>query len=162
MTHADGVETLLGLYGPGQVLIGHPDDECALQLYTHTDVVVTIQEWQALYDSVDMMDRLCERIRMMEAWASVQARPYLDERIIGLLGLMSEQFGVKHSLGMLVDVRITHGLLASALGATRSTVTRTLGDLRQRGRLLTIGKGEQERFCVVSKVGNHRIIQKKS
>ncbi len=67
---------------------------------------------------------------------------------------------MNHSLGILVDVRLTHGLLASALGATRSTVTRTLGDLRQSGRLLTIGKGEQERFCVVSKVGNHRIIQK--
>ncbi len=28
--HADGTEVLLGLHGPGQVLIGHPEDGCCL------------------------------------------------------------------------------------------------------------------------------------
>ena len=26
--HEDGAEVLLGLYGPGQVLAGHPEDAC--------------------------------------------------------------------------------------------------------------------------------------
>lgn len=158
MVYGDGVETLLGLYGPGQVLVGHPDDECGVQLQAHTDVVVTVRDWQEVSGQIDIANRLCERIRTMEAWASIQARPYLDERILGLLGLLAEQFGVNHSLGTMVNVRLTHGLLASALGVTRSTITRALGNLRCRGRLEIVGKGNYERFCVKNSVGNHRTV----
>jgi CRP-like cAMP-binding protein len=154
--HADGSDVLLGLYGPGQLLTGHPDDMCSLQLVAHTDVVATARCWPDLAGDVMLAERLRTRIQLMEAWVSAQARPYLDERIRGLLELLAEQFGVARPEGTLVDLRLTHAQIASAIGATRSTVTRLVGDLRTRGVLTTIGDGERERFCLPGSVsGRH-------
>ena len=87
------------------------------------------------------------RLQQLEAWAAMQARPHLDQRVLGLLSLLAEQFGRPHPQGTLIDVRITHAQLAAAAGATRTTITRTLGDLRTRGLLATVGSGEAQRLC---------------
>lgn len=48
----------------------------------------------------------------------------------------------------MIDVRITHAQLASAVGATRATVTRRIGLLRRRGLLVVTGSGAGERYCL--------------
>jgi CRP-like cAMP-binding protein len=93
-------------------------------------------------------ERLRDRIRVLEGWSAMQAHPHLDQRIISVLTMLAEQFGVLHAHGLLIDVRITHAQLATAVGATRSTVTRLLSDLRTRGNLTTVGRGENERYCL--------------
>jgi CRP-like cAMP-binding protein len=148
MVHSDGAEVLLGLFGPGQLLIGHPDDACSLQMIAHTDAAVSVCVWDDAITDPTLPERLRTRVQVLEEWAAMQARPYLDQRILGILSLLAEQFGRTHPQGMLVDVRITHAQLATTVGATRSTVTRVLGDLRTRGLLSTLGSGERERFCL--------------
>lgn len=148
--HADGTEVLLGLCGPGQLLIGHPDDSCCLQLLAHTDARVTIRGWSAAADQPHFAERLRARLRQVEAWSAMGARHYLDQRVIGILGLLGEQFGRPQDGGLLIDVRITHAQLATAVGATRTTVTRILGELRARNLLTTVGSGASERFCLRS------------
>lgn len=150
MVHADGTEVLLGLCGPGQTLVGHPHDACSLQLRAHTDAEISFSSWEGACALADFPLRLRLRMQQMEAWAAMQARPHLDQRIMGLLALLAEQFGEAHASGHLVNVRITHAQLASAVGATRTTITRTLGDLRTRGELVQVGKGEAERFCLTA------------
>jgi len=86
--HVDGPEVLLGLCGPSQIPVGHPQDICGIQLVAHTDTFVV--------------------------------EP------------LAEQFGQSRAEGTLIDVRITHGQLAAAIGATRSMVTHKLADLRER------------------------------
>lgn len=154
MVHADGAEVLLGLCGPGQTLVGHPHDACSLQLRAHTDVEISFNSWEGACALPDFPLRLRLRMQQMEAWAAMQARPHLDQRIMGLLALLAEQFGEVHASGHLVNVRITHAQLAAAVGATRTTVTRTLGDLRTRGELVQVGKGEAERFCLTAVPAN--------
>ena len=146
--HPDGTEVLLGLHGPGQILVGHPEDSCCLQLVAHTDVVVGLRPWAVAAARPGFPERLRARLRQMEAWSAAQARPGLDQRLLGILGLLAEQFGVPHPEGTLIDVRITHAQLAAAVGATRTTVTRLLGDLRARGLLTTAGAGGGERLCL--------------
>lgn len=148
--HADGTEVLLGLCGPGQLLIGHPDDSCCLQLLAHTDTSVTVRSWSAAAAQPHFAERLRARLRQMEAWSAMGARHYLDQRVIGILGLLGEQFGHPQDDGLLIDVRITHAQLATAVGATRTTVTRILSELRARKLLTTVGSGAGERFCLRS------------
>jgi hypothetical protein len=62
--------------------------------------------------------------------------------------LLAEQFGRPHPQGSLVNVRLTHAQLATAVGATRGTVTRTLNDLRAREALSVVATPEGERFCL--------------
>lgn len=148
MLRTDGSEALIGLSGPRQVILAHPEDDCALQLLAHTDVVATMQPWHDAVSTARFAEQLRTRIYLMEAWSAMQVRPHLEQRILGLLDLLAEQFGTPHDNGVLIDVRLTHAQLATAIGATRSTVTRLLGELRLRGAVVTIGKGERERFCL--------------
>lgn len=148
VTHADGAEVLLGLHGPGQLLTPHPADSCFLNLQAHTDVRLAVYTWQQALHLPDLPARLRARLWQQEAWAAMQARPYLDERLLGVLTLLAEQFGRPTADGLRIDVRLTHAQLATAIGATRTTVTRLLGALRQRGLLTTSGEGQEERFCL--------------
>jgi hypothetical protein len=148
MVHRDGREVLMGLSGTGQLLLGHPEDACCLLLRAHTEVIVSIQSWQDAATVPNFAERLRDRIRVLEGWSAMQAHPHLDQRIVSVLTMLAEQFGVLHPHGLLIDVRITHAQLATAVGATRSTVTRLLSDLRTRGNLMTVGSGENERYCL--------------
>lgn len=155
MLHPDGHEALLGLYGPGHVLLGHPDDGCAIRWVAHATTSVSIRSWQQIDDEARLRDQLARRIRWMEAWSAAQALPFIDQRLMALLQLLATQFGVPCQAGMSIDVRLTHTMLATAVSATRSTVTRWLGELRQRGELVVLGSGEHERFCVVHAQAAH-------
>jgi CRP/FNR family cyclic AMP-dependent transcriptional regulator len=53
----------------------------------------------------------------------------LAERIAGL----ATQYGRSETRGTLIDLKVTHAELSRAIGATRETVTLTLGALRRRG-----------------------------
>jgi CRP-like cAMP-binding protein len=146
--HEDGTEVLLGLYGPGQVLAGHPEDACCIQLYAHSETTVCIQPWSEAVRHPEFAGRLRDRLRTMEAWAAMQARPHLEQRLLGILSLLAEQFGRPTNRGMLIEVQVTQAQLASAVGATRTTVSRLLGCLRRRGMVIGVRSGRGERYCL--------------
>jgi hypothetical protein len=148
--HQDGAEVLLGFAGPGQLVIPHPEDSCFLQLLAHTDVTIQVQPWASASQAANFAERLRVRLWQLEAWAAMQARPHLEERLMGILALLAEQFGRPQPDGLLIDVRITHQQLAAAIGANRTTVTRLLSELRRRGLLTTLGYGQEERFCLLT------------
>jgi hypothetical protein len=148
MIHGDGAEVLLGLTGAGQILVAHPDDECFIQVLAHTPAVVSFQSWVQAAVEPGFAEKLRARLQRMEAWAAMQARPYLDQRVLGILSLLAEQFGVLHPDGTLIDLRLTHAQLATTVGATRTTITRVLGELRAAGKLSSDGIGQGERFIL--------------
>lgn len=144
----DGAEVLLGLSGPGRTLVGHGPDGCGIRLHARTEAVIALRSWAEAARDPIFPEQLAARLREMEAWAAMQARPYLDQRVLGTLSLLAEQFGAPGPSGTVVDVRVTHAQLAAAVGATRTTVTRILGDLRTRSLVATVGAGADERFCL--------------
>lgn len=148
MIHQDGAAVMLGLSGPGQLLIAHPADNCHVQIVAHTDALVSIQDWETACRQPNFTKKLRARLQQMEGWAAMQARPYLDEKILGILGLLATQFGHPCDEGILIDVRITHAQLASAVGATRTSISRVLGELRLAGKLISTGEAGNERFCL--------------
>lgn len=148
--HPDGTAVLLGLYGRDYTLIGHGDDHCHIQLTAHTPVQATLQSWEQAVRSPRFPQQLKDRIAFMEAWAAMQARQHLEQRILGILGLLAEQFGTPHPQGTLVDLRLTHEQLALAIGSSRITVTRILGNLRTRQLLTTLKTADGDRFCLPS------------
>lgn len=142
----DGSEVLIGLNGPSRLVLGHPDDSCCLDLVAHDEAIVTVQAWADAVRATSFSAELRARLRQLEAWSAVQARPHLTARIIGLLSLLADQFGRPHAHGVLVDVRLTHNQLAAATGTTRATITRALGQLRKRRLVWTQGRGVTQRF----------------
>ncbi|NJM08965.1 winged helix-turn-helix domain-containing protein [Candidatus Gracilibacteria bacterium] len=66
--------------------------------------------------------------------------------------------------GHLVNVRVTHTMLAAAIGAHRTTVIRLIRDLRTRDLLILVGTGERERFCLTPGAGErqaHRAVEER-
>jgi CRP-like cAMP-binding protein len=148
MIHLDGTEVLLGLSRAGQIIVAHPADDCHVQILAHTDVSVTIQDWNTATRQPDFNKKLRSRLQQMEGWAAMQARPHIDQRILGILGLLAGQFGRPNEQGILIDVRLTHTQLASAVGAARTTVTRVLGELRNLDILTIVSIDGEDRFCL--------------
>ncbi|MEZ4833934.1 MAG: hypothetical protein R2873_18450 [Caldilineaceae bacterium] len=72
--HADGSEVMLGLYGPGLIVIPHPEDGCFIHLTAHTDVQIELMPWAQAITLPDFAERLRLRLRLMEAWSANQAR----------------------------------------------------------------------------------------
>lgn len=150
--HHDGTEVLLGLVGPGEFLIQHPIDLCHVSAIALTDLRVIAKPWDELAVSPGFASQLRAQLLRMEGWTAMQAHPYVDRRILGILTLLGERFGRPHPLGLLVDVRLTHAQLASAVGATRATVTRLLTSLERSGEILVVGRGADRRYCLPSTV----------
>jgi CRP-like cAMP-binding protein len=152
--HEDGTEVLLGLCGPGQVVAGHAEETCCMQLRAQTATVVRVQTWDEAARQPEFADRLRERLRCAEAWAAMQALPHIEQRLLGILSLLAGQFGRPAGEGMLIEVLITQAQLASAVGATRTTVTRLLGQLRRRGLLIALRAGRGERYGLKTRIEN--------
>ncbi len=148
MLHADGAEVLLGLYGTGQILAGHPEASGCVELSAQTAATVRVEPWAEAVQRAGFADRLRNRLRSMEAWAAMQARPHIEQRLFGILSLLGDQFGRATREGLLIDVPITQAQLATAVGATRTTVSRLLSRLCRKGLLLAVRTGRGERYCV--------------
>ncbi len=128
--HHDGTEVLLGLVGPGEFLIQQPIDLCHVSAVALTDLRMVATPWDELALSPGFASQLRAQLLRMEGWTAMQAHPYVDRRILGILTLLGERF--ERPPGLVVDVRLTHVQLASAVGAARATVT---------GLLVAIGQG---------------------
>lgn len=146
--HPDGAEVLLELSGPGQLVVSHPTDQCYVEAVAHTDVSTVSRRWQDVARAPELVERLREQLVEREAWAAMQARPHLEDKLSGILSLLAGRFGVDQHGGVLLEVHLTHAMLASATGATRPTVTRLLTKLARAGRLAIVGRGPRARFLL--------------
>jgi CRP-like cAMP-binding protein len=155
MIHQDGAEVLLGLSGKGQIVVAHPDDNCHIQIVAHTDSNVNVEPWDVAANHPDFLMKLRARLQQMEGWAAMQARPSLQQRILGLLGLLAEQFGSPSENGTLIEVRITHNQLATAAGATRTSITRVLSELRAQGKITIVSRNGEDLFCLAEITEHH-------
>jgi len=136
-------------------VVAHPNDNCHIQIIAHTEAKVQIEPWDVAAGQPDFLAKLRARLQQMEGWAAMQARPSLQQRVLGLLGLLSEQFGINSKQGVLIDVRMTHGQLAAAVGATRTSITRVLSEMRAQGRVSTVKKDGEDLFYLVEQPEHH-------
>jgi len=140
----EGTPILLGFAGAGEAII--PGDEVAdtIAYVAHTTVVALSMHWdQAIHDT-QFHDAQSARIASMEAWARAQADPYLEGRILHTLRVLARLVGKPHARGTFIAARITHAQLAAAVCATRSTVTRLVGTMRQNETLLWVRDNDNE------------------
>jgi CRP-like cAMP-binding protein len=55
----------------------------------------------------------------------------MGSRLVSFLLILCRDFGVPGTEGITIDLKLSHQAIAEAIGSTRVTVTRLLGDLRQ-------------------------------
>jgi CRP-like cAMP-binding protein len=138
--YASGDEALLGLASPSMpfglpLTLIQPYQATAL---SNVDVMplslVEIEQSPTL--AQELFRSMNRRLRQTEAILAMAGCRRVEDRLRQLLCLLRVEVGQPVEVGIRLSVRLTHQHLASAIGTTRVTVTRLLGQLREEGKLL--------------------------
>jgi CRP-like cAMP-binding protein len=135
--HPSGDEVSLGLVGPA-VPFGLPltllDPYQAIALsdvdlmrFTMLEVESSPQLLQGIFRHLSL------RLRRTEAMLALVSHRRVEDRLRQLLLLLKDEIGQPIATGTKLSVRLTHQHLANAIGSTRVTVTRALGNLQSEG-----------------------------
>jgi CRP/FNR family transcriptional regulator, global nitrogen regulator len=94
---------------------------------------------KALKDDPDlailMLQGLSSRILQTEMMIETLAHRDMGSRLVSFLLILCRDFGIPRTDGVTIDLKLSHQAIAEAIGSTRVTVTRLLGDLRQENMI---------------------------
>lgn len=134
-----GDEVLLGLAGPNELFgdsLAGPDAyeartlcDCDLLCLANSELEKHPRLAQVLIEAVS------QRQRQSQAFLALMGLRRVEDRVRGFLELLALDYGIVCSQGLRLSPRLTHQEIASALGTTRVTVTRIIGQLRELGWL---------------------------
>jgi CRP-like cAMP-binding protein len=137
--HMNGDETLLGLVCPGSAFGLDWASVEPYQATTLTEVILVSYSRLEIEQSPEMAQELLvymqRRLKQTEALLAMAGCRRVEDRLRHLLLLLKSEVGTPVATGMRLDVKLTHQLLASAIGTTRVTVTRLIGQFKEEGWL---------------------------
>lgn len=82
--------------------------------------------------SMLMLRGLSSRILQTEMMIETLAHRDMGSRLVSFLLILCRDFGMPTEEGIKIDLKLSHQAIAEAIGSTRVTVTRLLGDLRDK------------------------------
>jgi len=85
-----------------------------------------------------IVDLLCRRLR--DAWKMINVLSLnnADDRVIIILDHLQKTYGVKDDRGIIVNIKLTHQMIANYASVARETVTRVLNRLKKAGAISTL------------------------
>lgn len=87
--------------------------------------------WPSVY--VGLMQRIVARSRRLAIGQAVTRRTSTAGRLLLLLWLLADRFGVMTGEGVVIRLPVTHELLGTLVGCRRPTVTTTLSKMSEQG-----------------------------
>ena len=85
--------------------------------------------------SMFMLRGLSSRILQTEMMIETLAHRDMGSRLVSFLLILCRDFGSPKADGITIDLKLSHQAIAEAIGSTRVTVTRLLGELRTEGMI---------------------------
>ncbi len=104
-----------------------------------------------------IIDILCAQLR--DSWAMIKVLSFsnAEQRIMAVLDLMHELYGVIDDRGAIINVKLTHQQIANYASVTRETATRVLNRLEREviiqileGKIILLTKSFYDKFKAVS------------
>lgn len=85
-----------------------------------------------------IVDLLCRRLR--EAWKMINVLSLnnAEDRVIIILDHLQKTYGVKDDRGIIVNIKLTHQMIANYASVARETATRVLNRLKKTGAISTM------------------------
>ncbi len=80
-----------------------------------------------------LLQGLSSRVLQTETMIETLTHRDMSSRLVSFLLVLCRDFGVPDADGITIDLRLSHQAIAEAIGSTRVTITRLLGDLRNSG-----------------------------
>ncbi|NJL84257.1 MAG: Crp/Fnr family transcriptional regulator [Chloroflexaceae bacterium] len=141
--HASGDELLLGWAKP---LTFFGTWLTCIETYQAKALSEVYLKWYALSEIETsphlahiVLAGVSRRIRQTEALLAISGLRRVEERLQELLALLKLELGQAVAEGTRLEVRLTHQNIANAIGTTRVTVTRLLGDFQRQGLIAIDG-----------------------
>lgn len=135
----DGDELLLGLAGPNELFGDSLAGPEAYEAKTLCDCDLLCLSMTELESNPSLAPALVKAIsqrqRQSQSFLALMGLKRVEDRVRGLLELLAADYGVPCAEGLRLTPRLTHQELANALGTTRVTVTRIIGQLKDIGWL---------------------------
>lgn len=134
------------VFGVLSLITGHKSDR-----FYHAVAFTAVELLSAPIDQVEqalrenaelstlMLRGLSSRILQTEMMIETLAHRDMGSRLVSFLLILCRDFGIPTAEGIMVDLKLSHQAIAEAIGSTRVTVTRLLGDLRQ-DKMISIHK----------------------
>jgi CRP-like cAMP-binding protein len=144
--HYEGQAATLGIWGPGDFLgkVAPNIEGCRLECLT-TGLLRSISIAQAPYYALHEATTL--HLEQSQTLLNIlHCRP-MPMRLLKLLIWLAHRFGNQVERGWILDLRLTHQIIAESIGATRVTVTRMLQSFEKDGRLKRL---QQHRYFLSS------------
>jgi len=154
VSDADGDERVLGFASCGEIVSGLGESGLNLVVVAHSDVQARLVHWSEVKQDEACMSALHRRLQVMQDWCLALTEPSVDRRVLQSLRSLGRQAGVVEQHKAMLDFHITHAELAAAIRATRSTVTRSIGRLRQQGHI-SIERGPSGSDCFHLELPKH-------
>ncbi len=85
--------------------------------------------------SMLLLKGLSSRILQTEMMIETLAHRDMESRLESFLLILCRDFGIPSQDGITIDLRLSHQAIAEAIGSTRVTITRLLGDLRKENKI---------------------------
>lgn len=134
------------VFGVLSLITGHRSDRFYHAVaFTPVELLsVPIEQVEkALKDDPDlsmvMLRGLSSRILQTEMMIETLAHRDMGSRLVSFLLILCRDFGIPSTNGITIDLKLSHQEIAEAIGSTRVTVTRLLGELRQK-KMISIYK----------------------
>jgi len=86
-----------------------------------------------------MLNQMIRRQQQTESLLAIAGLKRVEERLQQLLQLLKREMGEPIAQGSRLKIRLTHQNLANAIGTTRVTVTRLLGEFQRQGAVSSDG-----------------------
>lgn len=132
----EGDVVTLGLWGTGDYISQHLSDIRPLQIecLCPVDILAVPASGQDL----GMVMR--SHIRYMEELFSISSYKRASQRLLRFLDWLGNRFGQQVERGRLIDLGLTHQLLAEITGINRITATRLLNEFEREGKVRQLPK----------------------
>jgi len=133
---ASGEEVLLGwatsltLFGGGLTNLPVYEAKALTEVYLRWFSRQEIETSPALTQA--MWTQLSHRLQQTESLLAIAGVRRVEDRLRQLLDLLKQELGEPVANGIKIPIRLTHQTLANAIGSTRVTVTRLLGELQRQ------------------------------
>ena len=125
------------LFGVLSLLKGHRSDRFYHSIaFTRVEMVTApaTSVRQAIEDDTSvgllLLQGLSSRILQTETMIETLTHRDMSSRLVSFLLVLCRNFGVPGQRGITIDLRLSHQAIAEAIGSTRVTITRLLGDLK--------------------------------
>lgn len=143
------------LLGPGDVLRPLASDELDSSVRFEVTWEVLVRTRLAILDdefaravapqpqfTAALMDRMMRRSHALAFHLAVSHLKLVEARLLAILWYYADRWGRVTREGVLLPLRLTHGMLARIVGARRPSVSTALGRLQERGLVVRTAAGE--------------------